>query len=96
MNLLDEKQMQLPDSAQYHWATEYARFWLKRSDRLHIPEIDFSISIKPSDIVTDCGAHIGSITSKLARTRATVYAFEPNSFCYRLLAKRFFFCPMCI
>jgi FkbM family methyltransferase len=67
------------------------RFWLKRSDRLYIPEIDFSISIKPSDIVIDCGAHIGSITSKLARTRATVYAFEPNPFCYRLLAKRFRF-----
>src|ERR1041385_8565336 len=32
----------------------------------------------PGDIAIDLGAHVGTITERLARTGATVHAFEPD------------------
>lgn len=45
-------------------------------------------ALKPGSIAVDCGANIGDISLKLAKTGAQVYAFEPNPFAYnQLLAK---------
>jgi FkbM family methyltransferase len=79
----------VPRPISYHWATEFARYWLKHTPIFSTSEIDFSIEMRPTDIVLDCGAHIGDVTSRLARTWATVYAFEPNPICYSIIEKRF-------
>jgi len=36
----------------------------------------------------DCGANVGIITAKLARTGARVYAFEPNPFAFEKLREK--------
>ena len=51
------------------------------------------VEIKPDDILIDCGANIGAITSKFARTGAQVYAFEPNPACFSVISKRFSLTP---
>lgn len=43
----------------------------------------------PESIAIDCGANVGDITHMMARTGATVYAFEPNPYAFAQLAKRF-------
>lgn len=39
------------------------------------------------DIAIDCGANVGVFTTMMARTGATVYAFEPNPAAYEALLK---------
>jgi FkbM family methyltransferase len=40
------------------------------------------------DIVLDCGANVGEVTSVLAATGATVHAFEPDPYAFGKLEKR--------
>ena len=40
------------------------------------------------DIVLDCGANIGEVTTVLAKTGATVHAFEPDPYAFGQLEKR--------
>ncbi len=44
--------------------------------------------LKPGAIAIDCGANIGEISYKLAKTGAKVYAFEPNPFAFEKLVNR--------
>lgn len=48
-----------------------------------------SIKLKKNDIAIDCGANIGEITKQLAKSKATVYAFEPNPYAFEVLNNRF-------
>lgn len=41
--------------------------------------------LSPGDIVIDCGASVGIYTTLMARSGATVYAFEPNLAAYETL-----------
>lgn len=45
--------------------------------------------LRPGDIAIDCGANVGNVTEKMANRGATVYAFEPNPYAYKVLKKRF-------
>ena len=40
-------------------------------------------------VIIDCGANVGDMTSRFARTGATVHAFEPNPLCYSIIKRRF-------
>jgi FkbM family methyltransferase len=44
--------------------------------------------LKPGEIAIDCGANVGVYTSILARTGATVYAFEPDPAAFEALSKK--------
>ena len=81
--------MKLPRIIRYRWVTEYARNLLKGNSIFVVPEIDLQIELCANDVVIDCGANVGDVTSKLARTGATVYAFEPNPYCFAILKNRF-------
>jgi FkbM family methyltransferase len=48
-----------------------------------------SIQMTAQDIAIDCGANVGKITKLLARQPATIYAFEPNPYAFRLLQAQF-------
>lgn len=43
--------------------------------------------LKPGDIVLDCGANVGEVTLPLARTGATVHAFEPDPYAFAKLGE---------
>lgn len=43
--------------------------------------------LKPGDIVLDCGANVGAVTVSLARTGATVHAFEPDPYAFEKLTE---------
>lgn len=48
--------------------------------------------LKPGDIAIDCGANIGSVALRLAKTGATVFAFEPDPIAFdqlRTVSQRF-------
>jgi FkbM family methyltransferase len=45
--------------------------------------------LRPGDVAIDCGANVGKFTEKMARTGATVYAFEPDPYCIEILRKKF-------
>jgi FkbM family methyltransferase len=49
----------------------------------------FAVKLRRGDVAIDCGANVGDVTARLARTGATVYAFEPNPYAYAKLAERF-------
>jgi len=49
----------------------------------------FSIKLKKTDIAIDCGANVGKVTKHLAKSGATVYAFEPNPHAYKVLQDKF-------
>ena len=44
-------------------------------------------TLQKSDIAIDCGANVGEFTRLMAKTGATVYAFEPNPIAYQELLK---------
>ena len=48
----------------------------------------FAIKLTQDDVAIDCGANVGDITWHLSRSGATVYAFEPNPFAFRILNRR--------
>jgi FkbM family methyltransferase len=78
----------LKRAARYNPATEFAKKML-RGPTVQFESIDLSITIEPGDIVIDCGANVGDVTAKFFRAGATVYAFEPNPKCFRVLRRRF-------
>lgn len=43
--------------------------------------------LKPGDVVLDCGANIGELTVPLAKTGATVHAYEPDPYAFGRLTK---------
>jgi FkbM family methyltransferase len=43
--------------------------------------------LKPSDLVLDCGANVGKISTQLAATGARVLAYEPDPFAFAELTK---------
>lgn len=45
--------------------------------------------LTPGDIVIDCGANVGDVTKEFAQTQATVYAFEPDPYCFSILEEKF-------
>ena len=56
---------------------------------LPFPEIGLRIPVTGRDVLIDCGANVGDVTSRMAKTGATVYAFEPDPHAYAVLARRF-------
>lgn len=44
--------------------------------------------LKPGDVVLDCGANVGDVTLPLAKTGATVHAFEPDPYAFEALSER--------
>ena len=56
---------------------------------LSLPEVDWNIQCDKEDILIDLGANIGDITSRLAKTKAKVYAFEPDPIAFKILSRRF-------
>ena len=73
--------------------TERLRYQLRKSPTLILEAIGLTISVGPDDVLLDCGANVGDISSKFARTGATVYAFEPNPLCFGVITKRFALLP---
>jgi FkbM family methyltransferase len=69
--------------------TERLQNSLRRETHVRFDEIDLAVPIRPGDIIIDAGANVGDVTSRCARTGATVHAFEPNPVCYAVLEKRF-------
>jgi len=79
-----------------HWLVERAQYELRRSPTLRLGADLFKtqasqieIDVSPGAIIIDCGANVGNITSLFCRTGATVYAFEPNPLCFKILSSRF-------
>jgi FkbM family methyltransferase len=48
-----------------------------------------AVPLTAGDVAIDCGANVGEITAHLARSGATVYAFEPNPHAFAVLQARF-------
>lgn len=84
--------------ARYHPLTELAIQHFARRDGVVLPGETASLDLSPQDIALDIGANIGDVTSLLARTGATVYAYEPDPHAYRALRRRFALVPrvMCL
>jgi FkbM family methyltransferase len=72
---------------------ERAQQMVRMSPALRLEPIDLRVEINPDDVLIDCGANIGAITSRFARTGARVYAFEPNPLCFSILSRRFSLTP---
>ncbi len=58
---------------------------------LQLPEVGWAIPCGKEDILIDLGANIGDITSRLAKTKAKVFAFEPDPVAFKILSRRFRF-----
>ncbi|HVR44799.1 MAG TPA: FkbM family methyltransferase [Thermoanaerobaculia bacterium] len=65
------------------------KFDKKRRDRKKRPEMEaFEAAVgrlEPGDVAIDCGANVGLFTTFMAKTGATVYAFEPNPVAFEAL-----------
>lgn len=46
-------------------------------------------SLQKGEIAIDCGANVGEHTLLMAKNGATVYAFEPNPFAFKVLKENF-------
>ena len=57
--------------------------------RVKLAALDLELMVKSGDVIIDCGANIGSVTSLFARSGAIVYAFEPNPLSFTILSRRF-------
>ena len=44
-------------------------------------------TLRPGDVVIDCGANLGAVTRRLAARGATVYAFEPDPYSFGRLVQ---------
>ena len=73
----------------YNPWTERLQNAFRKETSVHFDEIDLDVPARPGDIIIDAGANVGDVTSKCARTGATVHAFEPNPVCFEILKKRF-------
>lgn len=76
-------------AVRYHWLAERLLATFAPSPRLALPEVGLEIEVRPDEVILDCGANVGDITSRFARTGAEVYAFEPNPGVFRILSRRF-------
>ena len=71
------------------------RYWFRRKtrkSRVARAEREFQeilASLGPDDIVVDCGANVGIITTMLAETGATVHSFEPDPGAFQKLKEQF-------
>jgi FkbM family methyltransferase len=45
-------------------------------------------NLRPGGIAIDCGANVGDIAVKLAKTGVTLYAFEPNPYAFQKLKEK--------
>lgn len=52
-----------------------------------------ALGLTAGDVAIDCGANVGTVTAVLARTGATVHAFEPNPDAFAALSRRFVGAP---
>lgn len=77
----------------YNGLVERAQQIARGNSLVHLGEIGLSLDVKRADVIIDCGANVGDMTSRFARTGASVFAFEPNPLCYAILRKRFAFTP---
>src|SRR5262245_60438695 len=59
------------------------------SPKQHARQEFLAISLQAHDIAIDCGANVGKITQFLAQQQATIYAFEPNPYAFRVLQEKF-------
>lgn len=66
---------------------------LRTRSTLLLRPIALKLEIFPDDILIDCGANVGDVTSSFARTGAKTYAFEPDPACFSVLSKRFSLVP---
>ena len=73
----------------YNPITERVQLALRNERAVSFPEIGLVVPISPDDIIIDCGANVGDITSRCARTGAIIHAFEPHPACVAILRKRF-------
>src|SRR5262245_51819241 len=73
----------------YHWLMECAQHLIRRDPLLKLASINLELEVRPGDVMIDCGANVGDVTSLLARSGATIYAFEPNPLCFAILSNRF-------
>jgi FkbM family methyltransferase len=64
------------------------RWKYRGNNNRHLREL-MRIPLSKGDVVIDCGANVGEITSILARKGSKVYAFEPNSYAFKELKRRF-------
>lgn len=48
-----------------------------------------AFSLKPGEVALDFGANVGKITERMAKTGATVYAFEPDPNAFKELENKF-------
>lgn len=76
-------------SVRYNPLVERLQNALRHEAGVHFPEIDLFVAVRPGDMVIDAGANVGDVTSRCARTGATVHAFEPNPLCCAILKRRF-------
>jgi len=90
---LDETLAQAKRRIRFNPIVERAQARLRRETGVSLPEIKLFVPCGPGDIIIDAGANIGQLTSRFARTGATVHAFEPNPHCYALLKRRFSLLP---
>lgn len=63
--------------------------WMLNPLNLNTNNKNLFSKLKPGDIAIDCGANVGEVTAIMAEKGATVYAFEPNPYAFKLLKKRF-------
>lgn len=62
---------------------------LRRAEKLARAEgilRGFEAGLGPDGVVIDCGAHYGLVTTAMARSGATVYAFEPDPHSFGVLS----------
>ena len=76
-------------SIRYHGLFEWGQNKARQSPILDLPEVGASLTLEPGDIVIDCGANVGDLSSRFARAGAKVYAFEPNPVAFDILSNRF-------
>lgn len=80
-------------SIRYNGVVERIQQRIRLDPTLHLAPIGLTITIGSGDVLIDCGANVGDVTSSFARTGATVYAFEPDPLCFSVLRKRFSLTP---
>ena len=80
---------ELKRAIRHHPLVEQARNRLTWRAGVSFDEINLFVPLGPGDVVIDAGANVGAITSKCARTGATVHSYEPNPTCFAILQRRF-------
>ena len=77
-------------AVRFHPLMEWGQNKLRPLKNIQYPHINMpAVAVGRGDVVIDCGANVGSVASRFARTGATVFAFEPNPVCYKILTERF-------